>query len=74
MLCSAFNLQVDVQDNPNAESFVDLIDSLGLAQDVHFETHAQGHTLDLVITRKMDSINQGVPILGSFLCDHATVL
>ena len=38
-----------------AESFLDLIDSFGLAQHVHFTIHVQGHTLDLVISRKMDS-------------------
>ena len=53
---------------------MDLIDSLGLVQHVHFATHVQGHTLDLVITRKMDSIIQDTPISGSFLSDHATVL
>ena len=53
---------------------MDLIDSLGLPQHVHFAPDIQGHTLDLVITRKIDSIIQGVPILGSFLCDPATVL
>ena len=68
------NIQVDVQDNPNAESFLDLIDSLGLAQHVHFATHVQEHTQDLVITRTMDSIIQDAPISGSFLSDHATVL
>ena len=38
-----------------AESFLDLIDSFWLAQHVHFATHVQGHTSDLVISRKMDS-------------------
>ena len=57
LLCGDFNIQVDVQDNPNVESFLDLIDSLGLFQHVHLvATHVQGHILDLVITRKMDSI------------------
>ena len=74
MLCGDFSIQVDVQDNPNVESFLDLIDSLGLVQHVHFATHVQGHILDLVITRKMDSIIQDTPISGSFLSDHATVL
>ena len=74
MLCGDFNIQVDVHYNPNVESFLDLIDSLGLAQHVHLETHVQGHTLDLVITRKMDSIIQDTPISGSFLSDHVTVL
>ena len=58
LLCGDLNIQVDVQDNPNVKSFMDLLDSLGLVQHVHFETHVQGHTLDLVITRKMDSIIQ----------------
>ena len=70
-----FNIQVDVQDNPNVESFLDLIDSLGLVQHVHFATHVQGRILDLVITRKMNSIiHDTAPISGSNLSDHATVL
>ncbi|XP_022784544.1 uncharacterized protein LOC111325079 [Stylophora pistillata] len=73
LLCGDFNIYVDFQDNPNAELFLDLIDSFGLAQHVHFATHVQGHTLGLVITRKMDSIIQDAPISGSFLSDHATV-
>ena len=67
LLCGDFNIQIDVQDNPNVESFLDLIDSLGLVRHVHFETHVQGRTLDLVITRKMDSIIQDAPISGSFV-------
>ena len=58
LLCGDFNIDVDVEDKPDAESFVDLIDSFGLAQHVHFATHVEGHILDLVITRKMDSIIQ----------------
>ena len=67
LLCGDFNIQIDVQDNPNVESFLDLIGSLGLVRHVHFETHVQGRTLDLVITRKMDSIIQDAPISGSFV-------
>ena len=74
LICGDFNIHVDFQDNPNAESFVDLIDCFGLAQHVHFATRVQGHTLHLVITRKMDSIIQDAPISGSFLSDYATVL
>ena len=36
LLCGDFNIHVDVEDNPDAESFVDLIDSFGLAQHVRF--------------------------------------
>ena len=75
LLCGDFNIQVDVQDNPNVESFLDLIDSLGLVQHVHLvATHVQGHILDLVITRKMDSIIQDTPISGYLLSDRATLL
>ena len=67
MLSGDFNFQIDVQDNASVESFLDLIDSLGLVQHVHFATHVQGHTLDLVITRKkMDSIIQDTPTSGFF--------
>lgn len=39
LLYSDFKIPVDIQDNPNAESFVDLMGSVGLAQDVLFATH-----------------------------------
>ena len=47
LLCGDFNIQVDVQDNPNVESFLDLIDSLGLVQHVHLvatHVHARSYT------------------------------
>ncbi|CAB4015772.1 Hypothetical predicted protein, partial [Paramuricea clavata] len=36
--------------------FVDLLLSMGLQQHVEFSTHVSGNTLDLVITREVDSI------------------
>jgi len=51
-LCTDLNIHVDVEDNPDAESCLDLMDSFARAQHVHFATDIQGHTLDLVITEK----------------------
>ena len=41
---------------------------------MYFAIHVQGHTLDLDVTRKMDSIIQVASISDSFLTDHTTVL
>ena len=37
-------------------AFLDLLDSLNLEQHVHSVTQVTRHTLDLIITRKMDNI------------------
>ena len=49
------NIHVDVPDDPDAIKFLDLLDSLGLAQHVKTPTHRCGHTLDLIITREINS-------------------
>ena len=53
---------------------LDLLDSLNLNQHVHSVTQVAGHTLDLIITSKMDNIIECLPVSDCFLSDHSAVL
>ncbi|PIK44031.1 hypothetical protein BSL78_19117 [Apostichopus japonicus] len=50
-----FNIHVDNATNGDALKFHDLLCSMNLVQLVRGSTHASGHTLDLVITRSIES-------------------
>jgi hypothetical protein len=69
-----FNFHVDNANDPSAAAFMDLLDSMDLVQHVCSSTQVSGHTLDLIITRKMDTIITSPPINDTFLSDHSTVL
>ena len=56
-----FNIHVDVPNGIDAVKFLDLLESLGLEQHVTEPTHIFGHRLDLVITRRTETL------LGSIL-------
>ena len=68
------NIHVDVPDDADAIKFLDLLECMGLTRHLIRLTHRSGHTLDLVITRDLDSLVQTSPISDSFLSDHCTVL
>ena len=61
-----FNIYVDVSNDINAEKFLDLLDSLGLKQNVTEPTHVDGHTLDLIITRKFELVLRITPKIGHY--------
>ncbi|CAB4003826.1 Hypothetical predicted protein [Paramuricea clavata] len=69
-----FNFHVDNANDPSAAAFMDLLDSMDLVQHVSSSTQVSRHTLDLIITRKMDTIITSPPINDTFLSDHSTVL
>ena len=56
------NIHVDVPDDPDAITVLDLLECMGLAQHVITPTHRSGHTLDLIITRDLDGLVQTTPI------------
>ena len=68
-----FNIHLDVPNGIDAVKFLDLLESLRLEQHVTEPTHIFGHRLDLVITRRTETL------LGSTLCscrylsDHSAV-
>ena len=74
ILTGDYNFHVDVEDNPDARTFLDLLASMGLKQHVNVPTHVSGHTLDLLITREHDPAISSVPVADRYLSDHASVL
>ena len=69
-----FNIHVDVPNDPNRVSLLELLESMGLQQHVVTPTHESGHTLDLIITRQCDSVLSSVPVSDYFLSDHCSLL
>lgn len=51
LITGDINMHVDVPNDPDDPRFMDILDSMGLAQHVKSSTHRLGHTLDLIITR-----------------------
>ena len=74
ILTGDYNFHVDVEDDPDARAFLDLLASIGLKQHVNVPTHVSGHTLDLMITREHDPVISSVPVADRYLSDHASVL
>ena len=72
MLVGDLNFHLDIKDDPDVIKFLDLIDSCGLTQSVVGPTHRSGHTLDVVVTREMDSIVKDTRVLD-LISDHAIV-
>ena len=64
---------MDVPTDAKTVKFMDLLESLGLEQHVRGPTHTHGHTLDLVITRKMENIIACPPRVCRYFSDQATV-
>ena len=69
-----FNVHVDDSNDLDAAKLLDLLDSLGLCQHVTQSTHELGHTIDLIITRRSDSVIHGSPTTDHLFSDHLTVL
>lgn len=74
IICGDFNIHVDEHDDPDAKRLDDLLQSMGLQQKVCVPTHKSGHTLDLLITRKYDTLVCSTPIADEHLSDHCSVL
>ena len=62
ILTGDYNFHVDVEDDPDARAFLDLLASMGLKQHVNVPTHVSGHTLDLMIKREHDLVIPCVPV------------
>ena len=68
-----YNIHVDVPNDTDALKLLDLLESLGLEQHVTEPTHIHGHTLDLVMTRKIEDILASPPRACRYFSDHAAV-
>ena len=69
-----YNIHIDVAGDSDANTLSDFFESVGLQQHVEKHTHVQGHTLDLVISRRCDNIIEDSPRVDRFLSDHGTAL
>ena len=75
LLVGDFNFHVDIADNPDAKKFLDLLDTVNLAQHVDIPTHSNGHTLDLVISRPASGLHVTFKSTDrSVSSDHFSVL
>ena len=64
---------MDDCSNPDTQKFLDLLDSFDLQQHVKQPTHRDGHTLDLSITRKSETLVDDEPTVDLFISDHEAV-
>ena len=75
LITGDFNIHVDNKENLRAIRFTDLLESMDFTQHVNKPTHNRGHTLDLVITKglntKISSISD--PLLSDHYCIFFTV-
>ena len=55
VLTGDFNIHVNIGSDSDAVRFLDLLSSMGLQQHISFSTHISGNTLDLLISRTLDS-------------------
>ena len=67
-----FNLHINKND-PNAQTFIDITEGLGLTQHIRFETHRAGNTLDLVLKKLGNKLIISSCLLGPTLSDHKAV-
>ena len=74
ILTGDYNFHVDVEDDPDARAFLDLLTSMGLKQHVNVLTHVSDHTLDLMITREHDPVISSVPVADRYLSNKINQL
>ena len=74
LICGDFNFHLDAPEDRPAQRFSDLLDIFNLVQHVKGETHRNGHTLDLIITRSDEaSLVSNVHITDPIISDHFAV-
>ncbi len=67
-----FNFHVNVEDDVDANKFMDILDSFDLFQFIKEPTHINGNTLDLVITRASDNLINSAHV-SCMLSDHGAI-
>ena len=72
ILTGDFNIHVDIPSDPIANEFLHLLDSMGFTQHVSGPTHKKGHTLDLVITKNLNTTITSVT--PPTISDHSCIL
>ena len=70
LILGDFNIHVNDECDENAGNFMDIIMALGLDLHVHFLTHKEGNTLDLVMTELGSKLEVTKCSPGLFWSDH----
>ena len=74
LITADFNIHVGDPCDPDCVRFLDLLESMGLQQHVVVPTPKSGRTLDLIITRRADSLLSTDPMADYLFSDHFTVI
>ena len=75
LICGDFNISVNNKDNPFTRKFMELLETFDLSQDVIGSTHNSGNTLDLILTRRGESLVSSVPVPEpDDISDHRPIL
>ena len=56
LLTGDFNIHMNDLESPDTNTFLDVLDSFCLQNDISFPTHCLNNTLDLVITSGQDNL------------------
>ena len=68
-----FNLHVNNENDKDSMNFLEMMLTLGLKQNVMFDTHKSGNTLDLIFTETNSTISVKLVYKGEQLSDHSIV-
>ena len=73
LLTGDFIIHVDVADDREAVSFLNILDLHDLKQHVDGPTHTGKHTLDLLISRRYNNFVSSLSIQGGLPSDHLAI-
>ena len=73
LISGDFNLHVDDPCSIYANRFNEILESCNLKEHVTGATHANGHTLDLVISKKDNPLITEIKIFDPVISDHCAV-
>ena len=73
LIAGDFSIHVDNPNDTTARQLLDLLDCFNLVQHVSEKTHANGHTLDLVVSKNMDHFLNDFRISDPVISDHLAV-
>ena len=70
IICADINIHCDMNDNYEMQYLHNILDSFDLKQMVVVPTHESGHTLDVLITPKLDNFITSSPKATYKVSDH----
>ena len=73
ILMGDFSIHVGDEDDPEAMTFLDTVEALGLEQWVDEPTHRSDNILDLVVSGAEDKTKPVRGTTGGFISDHRIV-